>query len=137
MTTTDERTAHDKAFAATLPSRATRNEAHRFYNDALKVYRRDYREHYETELGNPAWTAQLEEGFNRGITTTAHTLHLGTAGLSVPEAMAHVKTTAAFSDMKRSLRQMYDHYVRTCNAYNEAFKKACAEALESNDDDNN
>jgi hypothetical protein len=129
---TNEIAARVAAHAAATPAREIKNAAHRLYDDALKVFRRDYNEGYKMELGNPAWTPRLEEGFIKGFVTTRGTLHLGTAGLTVAEVNAHIDTTLALTDMKRNLTQMYDHYIETCHGHMRAFDEAYELAMTEN-----
>ena len=56
--TTNERAAHDKAFAATAQLRATREQSHRIYLEDSAAYDRTYTAFYTDEL------ALLEEGYD-------------------------------------------------------------------------
>jgi hypothetical protein len=117
--------------ARVATAKEIKDAASRVYNSAFSLYRSDYRQGYTLALGDPAWSAQLEEGFNKGFATTPGTLHLGISSLSESEAAAHVKVTAALSDMKRSLTRVYDHYIETINIYveaDEAYRLAMAES---------
>ena len=117
---TTEKAAHDKARAAIATMKEIKDEASQLYCQAFSLYRSDYRESYTLALGDPAWNAQLEEGFQKGFVTTPDTLHIGVTGLHELEVIAHIKTTAALSDMKRRLTRVYDHYIETINTYVEA-----------------
>jgi hypothetical protein len=116
--------------ARVVTAKEIKDEAGQLYCQAFSLYRSGYREGYTLALGDPAWNAQLEHGFMKGFITTPRTLRHGISSLSESEAAAHIKTTAALSDMKRGLTKVYDHYIETINIYvevDEAYRLAMAE----------
>ena len=121
---TNEMTARATARYIVVPMKVKKDMAFEVYQDALKAYRKDYRDSYKAELGDPAWTSQLEKGFSRGVVSTRYTLHHATADLSAGEAQAHVKTADALEVRKHSLTKLYSIYICACSAYNKAFKDA-------------
>jgi hypothetical protein len=140
MTTPNEMTARATARYIIVPMKVKKDKAFEFYQDALKAYRKDYRDSYKLALGlthGSDWDARLEEGFSRGIVSTRSTLHHAIADLSANEAQAHVKTADEFEVRKHSLTKLYRLYIFACSAYTKAFDDAYAKAyapLEKQDD---
>jgi hypothetical protein len=130
--TANETAARATAHAAATPMRELKDVARKIYNAALKSFRDDYRESYKMALGNPAWHAQLEDGFIKGFVTTRGTLHLGVAGLTVAEVNAHVNTTITFTNRKRNLTHLYGLYLEGCTAHIKAFDEAYELAMAEN-----
>ncbi len=131
---TNEMAAWDAAQAATLPERKLTTTARCAYIPAFSAYRKDYRESYKAAMGSvndSDWNDQLEEGFNKGVTTTSRSFPLAIAGLSAAEAAAHVETTAVFKTRKQSLTQLYDLYIKALATYTKAFDGLYTEAYET------
>ena len=127
--TNNEMTARATAHSIVVPVKVKKDMAFEAYQDALKAYRKDYRDSYKLALGlthGSAWDAQLEEGFSRGIVSTRSTLHHAIADLSANEAQAHIKTADEFEVRKHSLTKLYSRYICACSAYNKAFDDAFA-----------
>ena len=121
---TNETTARATAHAAATPAREIKDEARKLYNDAFAAFRRDYLVRYKAELGDPAWSEQLEDGFIKGFVTTRGTLRPGVSGLTVAEVNAHVDTTIRFTNRKRNLTHLYGLYLEAYAAHMKAYVNA-------------
>ena len=103
--TPDEKDAHAAAYDATLSLRRAKDETQRIYVAA--------------KAGMPGAESQniyevlYKTEFNKGIVATRYIPPTG-------------KTTDAFEARMQSLTKLYDHYVKTCSAYNKAFDDAFA-----------